>query len=120
MVRTCVSYKFVSGKAENVFFRLERLVPSWLDLQTANIIGVIDPPRAGVHEKVVIGCRALAQLKKIVFVSCSPSLAMKNMVDLCRPTSRKFEGEPFKLTSITPVDMFPQTSHCEWVVQLDR
>ncbi|VBB26525.1 unnamed protein product [Acanthocheilonema viteae] len=114
------SYKFVSGKAEDVFFRLERLVPSWVDLKTANIIGVIDPPRAGVHEKVVIGCRALAQLKKIVFVSCSPSLALKNMVDLCRPTSRKFEGEPFKLTSITPVDMFPQTSHCEWVVQLDR
>ncbi|VDK62516.1 unnamed protein product [Onchocerca ochengi] len=114
------SYKFVSGKAENIFFRLDRLLPSWIDLKTVNIIGIIDPPRAGIHEKVIIGCRALAQLKKIVFVSCNPSLAMKNMVDLCRPSSRKFEGEPFKLTSITPVDMFPQTSHCEWVVQLDR
>uniref|UniRef100_A0A0R3RX02 tRNA (uracil(54)-C(5))-methyltransferase n=1 Tax=Elaeophora elaphi TaxID=1147741 RepID=A0A0R3RX02_9BILA len=114
------SFKFVSGKAENIFFRLKRLVPSWVDLKTANIIGIIDPPRAGIHEKVVIGCRALAQLKKIIFVSCSPSLAMKNMVDLCRPTSRKFEGDPFKLTSITPVDMFPQTSHCEWVMQLVR
>ncbi|KAK6108207.1 Methyltransferase domain family protein [Brugia pahangi] len=114
------SYKFVVGKAENIFFRLERLLPSWIDLKTVNIIGVIDPPRAGIHEKVVIGCRALTQLKKIAFVSCNPSLAMKNMVDLCRPTSKKFAGEPFKLTSITPVDMFPQTSHCEWVVRFER
>uniref|UniRef100_A0A915PR37 S-(hydroxymethyl)glutathione dehydrogenase n=1 Tax=Setaria digitata TaxID=48799 RepID=A0A915PR37_9BILA len=111
---TADSYKFVSGKAENVFFRLERVVPSWVNLKAANIIGVLDPPRAGIHEKVIIGCRALTQLKRIVFVSCNPSLAMKNMVDLCRPTSRKFEGEPFRLTSVTPVDMFPQTSHCEW------
>lgn len=55
---TC-SYKFISGKAENVFFRLERLIPSWIDLKTANVIGIIDPPRAGIHEKVVIGCRAV-------------------------------------------------------------
>ncbi|KAM3717356.1 tRNA (uracil-5-)-methyltransferase [Dirofilaria immitis] len=114
------SYKFVSGKAENIFSQLERLLPSWIDLKTVNIIGIMDPPRAGIHDKVIIGCRTLARLKKVVFVSCNPSLAMKNMVDLCRPTSRKFEGEPFKLTSITPIDMFPQTFHCEWVVQFDR
>lgn len=54
--RNC-SYKFVSGKAENVFFCLERLVPSWVNLKTANIIGVLDPPRAGINDKVVVGCR---------------------------------------------------------------
>ncbi|VDN01380.1 unnamed protein product [Thelazia callipaeda] len=114
------SYGFISAKAEEVFHRLERVVPKWVNLNTANIVGVIDPPRAGVHEKVIIGCRALPQLKRIVFVSCNPWLAMKNMVDICRSTSRKFEGEPFKLISITPVDMFPQTRHCEWVVRFER
>ncbi|EYC20949.1 hypothetical protein Y032_0020g15 [Ancylostoma ceylanicum] len=38
---------------------------------------------------------------------------------LCQ-ISKKYSGRPFKLASIQPVDMFPQTPHIEWVVTLDR
>uniref|UniRef100_F1KXT9 tRNA (uracil(54)-C(5))-methyltransferase n=1 Tax=Ascaris suum TaxID=6253 RepID=F1KXT9_ASCSU len=111
---------FVSGKAEEVFRGLRHYMPTSVKLDEANVVAILDPPRAGIHEKVVLGCRMLSSLKRLIFVSCEPSLALKNLVDLCRPRSKKYDGEPFTLTSITPVDMFPQTKHCEWVVQLDR
>lgn len=50
----------MAGKAENVFYQLERLVPPWIGLKTANIVAVVDPPRAGIHEKVIIGCRTVS------------------------------------------------------------
>uniref|UniRef100_A0A915B449 tRNA (uracil(54)-C(5))-methyltransferase n=2 Tax=Parascaris univalens TaxID=6257 RepID=A0A915B449_PARUN len=111
---------FVSGKAEDVFRGLRHYMPTSIKLDEANVVAILDPPRAGIHEKVVLGCRMLSSLKRLIFVSCEPSLALKNFVDLCRPKSKKYDGEPFKLTSITPIDMFPQTKHCEWVVELDR
>ncbi|VDK64998.1 unnamed protein product [Anisakis simplex] len=112
--------RFVAAKAEDAFRRLSLYLPSSMDLNEANVIGILDPPRAGIHEKVVVGCRTLASLKRLIFVSCEPSQALKNLTDLCRPSSKKYAGEAFRLTSITPVDMFPQTKHCEWVIQLDR
>lgn len=34
--------------------------------------------------------------------------------------SNKYAGYPFRLISIQPVDMFPQTNHIEWAVLLER
>lgn len=62
----------------------------------------------------------LSCMKRLIFVSSEPSLALRNLVDLCKPKWKRYEGEPFKLASITPIDMFPHTERCEWVVQLDR
>ncbi|KHN74429.1 tRNA (uracil-5-)-methyltransferase -like protein A [Toxocara canis] len=112
--------RFVTGKAEEAFRKLRFHMPLSWKVDEANVVGILDPPRAGIHEKVVLGCRMLSSLKRLIFVSCEPSLALKNLVDLCRPRSKKYDGQPFKVTSITPVDMFPQTKHCEWVVRLDR
>ncbi|KAE9421596.1 hypothetical protein Angca_004731 [Angiostrongylus cantonensis] len=77
---------YLAGKAEDVFQSLRFNVPSEFDLQKSNIVGVLDPPRCGVHEKVILGCRVMETLRHLVFVSCDPAAAMKNIVDLCRPT----------------------------------
>ena len=87
---------------------------------TKHFVGVLDPPRAGMCDKVIVGCRKLEEMKRLVYVSCDPNAALKNIIDLCRPRSKKFEGVPFNVTSIQPVDMFPLTNHFEWVIQLDR
>jgi tRNA/tmRNA/rRNA uracil-C5-methylase (TrmA/RlmC/RlmD family) len=108
-------------------------------LGNTRILGVIDPPRAGVSDKVMHGCRKVSQhfipldfnllalpfsqmlqLKTLVYVSCNPKSVMKNLVDLCRPISRKFDAEPFRIVSIQPVDMFPLTEHFEWIIKLER
>ncbi|KAE9548496.1 hypothetical protein FO519_008285, partial [Halicephalobus sp. NKZ332] len=120
-------FRYVAGSAEAIFPSLNFYAPSCFkgntneaELKAGEIVGVLDPPRAGIPGKCILGCRKLAEMKRLVYVSCDPNGALKNIIDLCRPQSRKYEGTPFTITSIQPVDMFPMTSHFEWVIQLDR
>ncbi|CTQ86829.1 RRM domain-containing protein [Caenorhabditis elegans] len=59
-------------------------------------------------------------MRRLIFVSCEPNAAISNIVNLCRPSSRKYTGDAFSVTRVQPVDMFPQTNHMEWIIQLDR
>jgi len=72
---------------------------------------VVDPPRAGLSQKIVrrvIECEA----KKIVYVSCNPTTLAPNAVQL---------GEAgYKLARVRPVDMFPQTPHIECVALFEK
>uniref|UniRef100_A0A914DFU5 tRNA (uracil(54)-C(5))-methyltransferase n=1 Tax=Acrobeloides nanus TaxID=290746 RepID=A0A914DFU5_9BILA len=114
------SCHYVSGQAENIFRSLKYYIPPDMDLGKTRVMGILDPPRAGMNDKVIIGCRNLKEMKHLIYVSCDPKAATKNLVDLCRPTSRKYEGEPFQIARIQPVDLFPQTRHFEWIVELIR
>ena len=72
---------------------------------------VIDPPRAGLSQKIVrrvIECEA----KKIVYVSCNPTTLAPNAAQLVEAG--------YKLTRVRPVDMFPQTPHIECVALLEK
>jgi 23S rRNA (uracil1939-C5)-methyltransferase len=72
---------------------------------------VIDPPRAGLSQKVVrriIDC----QPKRIVYVSCNPTTLAPNAAQLAQAG--------WRLTTVRPVDMFPQTHHVECVALLQR
>ncbi|CAD5231698.1 unnamed protein product [Bursaphelenchus xylophilus] len=112
--------RYLSGQAEVIFPALQNHLPQDIKLEESEVVGVLDPPRAGITSKVIISCRKLESLNKLVYVSCDPKAALKNVVDLCRPTSKKYEGDPFKVQFIQPVDMFPQTSHFEWIILLTR
>ncbi|KAL3083245.1 hypothetical protein niasHS_011047 [Heterodera schachtii] len=115
--KSCI---YIDGEAERIFKELEYHMPSGCPLNSSQIFGVIDPPRAGVSDKVIIGCRRLNSLLTLCYVSCDPKAATKNLIDLCRPPSRKFDGDPFRIVDIQPVDLFPQTEHVEWVIKLKR
>ncbi|CEF63115.1 tRNA (uracil-5-)-methyltransferase homolog A [Strongyloides ratti] len=114
--------KFITGSAEVVFKNMSKHMPNGFDFksETTEVVGVLDPPRAGINDTVIISIRKLISMKRLIYVSCDPKAASKNLVDLCRDTSNKFEGEPFKIKTIQPVDMFPQTNHFEWVILLER
>ncbi|GMT10660.1 hypothetical protein PFISCL1PPCAC_3953 [Pristionchus fissidentatus] len=111
---------YVAGKAEDTFRGLRRYIPNDFSLESSRVIGILDPPRRGIHHKVVVGCRELKSLQRLIYVSCDPAAAIRNLTELCRPESNKFSGSPFKVEKITPVDMFPMTEHFEWVVSLVR
>ncbi len=67
---------------------------------------LIDPPRAGLSQKMVrrvIECEA----KRIVYVSCNPTTLAPNAAQLVEAG--------YTLTRVRPVDMFPQTPHIECV-----
>ena len=73
---------------------------------------VVDPPRAGLAAEAVelIGGTAA---RDVAYVSCDPAT-------LARDLARFRNAGVFEPASITPVDLFPQTFHCETVVHLTR
>ncbi|MBX2932210.1 MAG: 23S rRNA (uracil(1939)-C(5))-methyltransferase RlmD [Chitinophagaceae bacterium] len=72
-----------------------------------NVI-ITDPPRAGMHEKLVHKLLDIAA-PIIVYVSCNPATQARDLALL---------NEKYRVTKIQPVDMFPHTHHIENVVQL--
>ncbi len=72
---------------------------------------VVDPPRAGLSQKVV---RRIVEAspKRIVYVSCNPTTLAPNAAQLVEAG--------WVLKKVRPVDMFPQTHHIEAVALLER
>eukprot|EP00049_Salpingoeca_infusionum_P025379 m.18997 g.18997 ORF g.18997 m.18997 type:complete len:652 (+) comp7968_c0_seq1:189-2144(+) len=106
---------YFAGKAEDVMPDLL----TGLDGEE-EVVGIVDPPRAGLHQSVIHAIRRCTKLERLVYVSCSLKGASQNIVDLCRPTSKRYRGEPFQLIKAVPVDMFPHTDHCEVLLYLSR
>ena len=73
---------------------------------------VVDPPRAGLSQKVV---RRIieAEAGRIVYVSCNPTTLAPNARQLV-------DDGGYELRTVRPVDMFPQTPHIECVALLER
>lgn len=92
----------------------DRLVDddAWLTQHGTPEVMIIDPPRAGMHEKVV---HRIVQMRphRIVYVSCNPATQARDCAILCRDGT-------YTLGDAQPVDMFPHTAHVENVVRLTR
>jgi 23S rRNA (uracil1939-C5)-methyltransferase len=71
---------------------------------------ILDPPRAGVHEKVIESLQNVLP-EKIVYVSCNPATQARDIALL---------ADNYRVEKIQPVDMFPQTHHVENVVLMKR
>ena len=73
---------------------------------------VLDPPRAGCGGALLdalLACRP----ERIVYVSCNSATLARDLKILC-------EGGEYRPERICPVDMFPQTTHVETIVQLSK
>jgi 23S rRNA (uracil1939-C5)-methyltransferase len=97
-----VNTEFIVGDMREVFN--EAL---WNEYGKPDVL-ITDPPRDGMHPKVV---QKLLDLKipKIVYVSCNTATQARDL-DLMR-------GE-YQVESVQPVDMFPQTHHIENILLL--
>jgi len=69
----------------------------------------IDPPRAGMHKNLINHLLTLS-IPRMVYVSCNPATQARD----CSLLSEKYE-----LSSLQPVDMFPQTYHVENIALLN-
>jgi 23S rRNA (uracil1939-C5)-methyltransferase len=71
---------------------------------------IVDPPRAGMHPKVV---KQVAELgpERFVYVSCNPQTQARDLQML---------AEHYAIEDVQPVDLFPHTHHVENVVKLRR
>ncbi|WP_212000721.1 23S rRNA (uracil(1939)-C(5))-methyltransferase RlmD [Chitinophaga sp. HK235] len=71
---------------------------------------ITDPPRAGMHEKLVNKLLEIAA-PKIVYVSCNPATQARDLALL---------DALYTVEKVQPVDMFPHTHHIENVVLLKK
>ena len=78
--------------------------------QRADVI-FMDPPREGSTPRFLESVARMAP-KRVVYVSCNPETMAR---DLALLTQKGYRAEGF-----VPVDLFPQTAHCEVVGALSR
>ncbi|PIK39048.1 hypothetical protein BSL78_24116, partial [Apostichopus japonicus] len=92
---------YICGKAED---RLPSVMQDISDSE--KVIGIIDPPRAGLREYKI---------------KDKGYMAGDNILNrLCRPVSIRYRGTPFRLTKAVPVDLFPHSKHCELILLFQR
>lgn len=102
-LRSVENVEILKGKVEDI-------LPA-LSIQLDGL--VIDPPRAGCQAEVL---NALIQhpVVRIVYVSCDPSTLARDLNILCHLYPA------YRLRSVQPLDMFPQTAHIECVAVLEH
>jgi tRNA (uracil-5-)-methyltransferase len=110
---------------KNVHFQCapaEKAVPHLAQTlgRSHTVLGILDPPRAGVQDLVIKCMRECRSLTHLVYISCDADAALKNFADLCRPVTNRLRGIPFRPVQAVPVDLFPDTAHCELVVLFER
>ena len=84
------------------------LTPDFVSAHGRPDVVVTDPPRAGMHEKVVEQLLAMRP-RKIVYVSCNPATQARDLALL---------SQQYRVHRIQPVDMFPHTHHVENIAEL--
>jgi len=81
---------------------------SFFEEQGRPDVVITDPPRAGMHEKLV---RKLLEMEapRIVYVSCNPATQARDLQLL---------DQKYRIERLQPVDLFPHTHHIENVALL--
>ena len=95
---------FVSGDLMKIF------TPAFIQKHGQPDVLITDPPRAGMHPKVVAQIATL-QPERLVYVSCNPRSQARDLALL---------KEVYTIEAVQPVDLFPHTHHIENVVKLRR
>ncbi len=73
---------------------------------------IIDPPRAGC-QRPVLDALATRRPPIVVYISCDPTTLARDLAYLCLTMGA------YRLRSVRPLDMFPQTAHIENIATLD-
>jgi 23S rRNA (uracil1939-C5)-methyltransferase len=87
---------------------LELFKPEFVDEHGRPDVLIVDPPRAGLHPKVVDQIGALRP-ERFVYVSCNPQSQARDL---------SYLKEQYRIETVQPVDLFPHTHHVETVAKL--
>lgn len=98
------------NKLGNARFIVGDVARALTDVRKTDVV-VLDPPRKGCSPATLKDITALTP-RRIVYVSCNPATLARDLKQLV--------GSGYKLTSVDPIDMFPQTAHIETIATLER
>jgi len=104
--RSITNGEYLLGPAETL---LPQVVGSFKAEETTIIL---DPPRVGCAPSAIELLRRTLP-RQVIYVSCHPATLARDLKTLC-------EGGLFRLESVNPLDMFPQTQHVECVADVRR
>ena len=96
--------RFIEAKAEQAAVELSE------SGRTVDV-AIIDPPRIGCAPQALEALRKLSP-RRLMMVSCNPTTLARDLDALGQ--------SGFKLLSVRPVDMFPQTRHVETLALLEN
>ena len=102
--RQVANGQFIAAKVEELLPELLKKFPP------EKTVVLLDPPRKGCSPPTLKRLRE-ARPVQIIYVSCHPATMARDLGILCG------DGV-FKLASLQPLDMFPQTQHVECVADL--
>ncbi len=97
------------NKADNLEWRVGDVGKLLPELAKEVDLIVVDPPRAGLSEKI-IDTIGLTAAKELIYVSCNPTTLARDL--------KLFLGKGWKLDFAQPIDQFAQTYHIETVVKI--
>lgn len=88
----------------------EQVIPRWYKEGKKADVLVVDPPRKGCDEQLL---RTILKQRptRVVYVSCNPATLARDL--------RILEDGGYRTKEVQPVDMFPQSTHCEAVAWLE-
>jgi 23S rRNA (uracil1939-C5)-methyltransferase len=96
----------------NVYFFQSKMKKAVRELKEYQFNSVIlNPPREGIVEKKVFRWLADNKPPKIIYISCNPTTLARDLSILC--------DIGYSISTIQPVDMFPQTYHVEDIAVLE-
>jgi len=96
--------EFIVGKAEE-------WLPQWVKGGGRADVIIVDPPRKGCAPETLEAIVGVSP-KRVVYVSCNPATLARDLKYLVT--------NGYEVGNVQPVDLFPQTSHTEAVVLLQR
>lgn len=87
----------------------EQVIPRWYKEGRKADVLVVDPPRKGCDEQL-LHTILKQRPERVVYVSCNPATLARDL--------RILEDGGYRTQEVQPVDMFPQSTHCEAVAWL--
>ena len=93
----------------NVSFEIGRVEQALGQLDSTFDAAVLDPPRRGCHPRALQQLLRLAPAR-IVYISCQPATLARDL--------KLLMAGGYRVASVQPVDLFPQTAHIESVCVL--
>lgn len=95
---------FIESSAE---MAIEKLIAKY-DPRRMSVI--LDPPRRGCAASLIEVLRRHLP-RQIIYISCHPATLCRDLKALCR-------DDIYRLASVKPIDMFPQTKHIESLCEI--
>jgi 23S rRNA (uracil1939-C5)-methyltransferase len=89
---------------------------------------LVDPPRKGLERSTLAAIRAHPP-PKLLYLSCDPATLARDLALLCGTAKEASappagaagsEAGPYRVTLVQPFDFFPNTTHVETLVVLER